>query len=257
VTVGNAELVIRRFEAQRDGRPLPGDLDPDVVVAPDPRWPEAGEYRGIGEVTRFFAQYYEEFSGFSLDWDEPVEAGDRVVIRFRMGVTGRASGVEVVNEASAVHTFRDGRIARIEYFFDHDQALVAAGIGSTTSKVEIARQVRDLLVAGDVDAAAELFHPNAELRMRLGTFRGREGLKEWQQDVHHYLGDYEFSGDEYIEAGDSVVHIATVRARGRDVGLEIEQEIGYVLKIDDGKVVAAAAYPSKEEALKAAGSAAP
>lgn len=124
----NVDVVLRRFEAQRDGGAPPDDLHPDVVLVTDWRWPEAGEYQGIEAVNRFFEGYYDDWSRTSLDWDEPIPVGDRVLVRFRMGVTGRSSGMDVVNEASGVYTIRDGRIARIEYFLDHAEALEAVGL---------------------------------------------------------------------------------------------------------------------------------
>jgi ketosteroid isomerase-like protein len=126
----NVEVVLRRFEAQRDGRPPPDDLHPDIVLVTDWRWPEAGEYQGIEEVNRFLRRYYDDWRRTSFDWDEPMVVADRVLVRFRMGVTGRSSGVDVVNEASGVYTIRDGRIARIEYFLDHAEALEAAGLSA-------------------------------------------------------------------------------------------------------------------------------
>jgi ketosteroid isomerase-like protein len=46
-------------------------------------------------------------------------------VRFRMVLIGRASGLEVVNEASSVYTVRDGRVARIEYYYDDAEARAA------------------------------------------------------------------------------------------------------------------------------------
>ena len=121
------------------------------------------------------------------------------------------------------------------------------------ANVALARRLIHLLIAGDAAAAAESFHPDAELRMRLGTYTGHEGLAEWQRDVEEYLGEYEFLDSQLIDAGDTVVHLARVRAHGQSSGLEIEQDFGFVLRFDAGKVVAAASYPSRAEALKAAG----
>ena len=45
-----------------------------------------------------------------------------------MGGTGVASGVEMFSSLSAVYTLEHGRISRVEYFFDHEQALKVVGL---------------------------------------------------------------------------------------------------------------------------------
>ena len=118
--------------------------------------------------------------------------------------------------------------------------------------VELARRLTELLITDDPQAAAEYFAPDAELRMRLGTYVGHEGVAEWHRAVGEYLGDYEFTDSEYIDGGDVVVHLARVRATGQAGGLEVEQDFGFVMRFADGKVVSAASYPSRAEALEAA-----
>ena len=71
--------------------------------------------------------------------------------------------------------------------------------------------------------------------------------------MREYLGDYEFTESEYVDGGDVVVHLARVRASGHGAGLEVEQDFGFVMWFKDGKVVSAASYPNRTEALEAAG----
>ena len=124
------EIVRRRFEAWRRGD-FEGFVEsnhPDVELVTDPAWPEAGEYRGDEEVRRFYRRYRDSWEGVEEVDFELLDAGDRVVVRFRNQVAGRGSGVAVENQATTVFTLRDGQVTRIEYFFDHDQALAAAGL---------------------------------------------------------------------------------------------------------------------------------
>jgi ketosteroid isomerase-like protein len=119
--------------------------------------------------------------------------------------------------------------------------------------VEIVRQAIELLVGGDVDGAAEMFHPRAQLEMALGTFEGREGLRRWQAEVRETLGDYALSEREFLEAGDLVVMLARARGRGQTSGLDVDQELGWVLEVEAGQIVSAKNYRSQAAALKAAG----
>ena len=126
----NLEIVRRRFAAwqHNDLSAFNESNHPDVELVTDPAWPEPGTYRGDAEVRRFYERYRDTWQDSdSVDY-ELVDAGDRVVATFRNRVTGRLSGMDVDNQATTVFTLRDGKVVRIEYFFDHDEALRAAGL---------------------------------------------------------------------------------------------------------------------------------
>jgi ketosteroid isomerase-like protein len=102
----------------------------DVEICPDAGIPEAKPFRGREEFRRFLADQDE-------GWDEGASAsdireifpvGDRLVVRVHWGGKGRASGIDLRSSLTAITTVRDGRIAKIEFFLDHAQALKAAGL---------------------------------------------------------------------------------------------------------------------------------
>jgi ketosteroid isomerase-like protein len=53
---------------------------------------------------------------------------DRVFYRGQWGGEGLASGINTTASTSVVVTFRDGLIVRVEFYFDHDEALKAAAL---------------------------------------------------------------------------------------------------------------------------------
>jgi len=53
----------------------------------------------------------------------------RVLVRADWGATGSASGVEIHTDLTGVYTIRDGQTSRVEWFFDHDEALKAVELG--------------------------------------------------------------------------------------------------------------------------------
>jgi ketosteroid isomerase-like protein len=55
------------------------------------------------------------------------------VARTDWGGRGRASGIDLRSSLSAVFDIRDGQIIRIEFYFDHANALEAAGGGEIAS----------------------------------------------------------------------------------------------------------------------------
>jgi ketosteroid isomerase-like protein len=57
-----------------------------------------------------------------------VDAGDRVVSLFRIRAVGAGSGVPVERGDGIVWTFRDGKLARLDYFNDQGAALEAVGL---------------------------------------------------------------------------------------------------------------------------------
>ncbi len=60
---------------------------------------------------------------------ELLPAGDdKVLALFRMIVTGKGSGIELIRDDAVLGEFRGGRIARLGYFNDQQHALEAAGL---------------------------------------------------------------------------------------------------------------------------------
>jgi ketosteroid isomerase-like protein len=126
----NLEIVRRRFEAWQRSEMLGVDesTHPDVELVTDPAWPEPGTYRGRDRVRRFYERYAESWGEVSALDFALIPAGDKVVARWRNPVTGRHSGIAIETQATTVFTLSDGQVVRIEYFFDHDEALRAAGL---------------------------------------------------------------------------------------------------------------------------------
>jgi len=124
----NVELVRSVSEAY-----IAGDIDAyadfmaeNVEVHPDAsRFPEAKPFRGREEFRRFVSDLDE--SG-KAEIREVFPAGGRVVVRADWGGRGRASGIDLRSSLTIIHTIRDGQIIKIEYFFDHAEALKAAGL---------------------------------------------------------------------------------------------------------------------------------
>jgi ketosteroid isomerase-like protein len=124
----NVELIRRAYELwnSRDWRTLAGCYDPDAVVRPPEGWPEPGAAVGREEVIRTFERVRDTFDADEFVPAEFVDAGDRVLVRGSWRGTGR--GPEMVMEWTNVFTIRRGRIVLVEYFWDHAEALEAAGL---------------------------------------------------------------------------------------------------------------------------------
>jgi ketosteroid isomerase-like protein len=101
--------------------------DPEVIVQTGENWPERGPYVGREAVMRGFESIREAFDADSLEpISECIDAADRVVGRFAW--RGAGHGPDASIELTYVAAPRKGKIHYVEYFWDHAEALEAAGL---------------------------------------------------------------------------------------------------------------------------------
>jgi ketosteroid isomerase-like protein len=123
--------------------------------------------------------------------------------------------------------------------------------------VEIVRQCYDAYVRGDMQAALAVVDPEIEVYDHdipdAAEYRGLEGLLRWQADWESSWESWRWEPEEFIEAGDRVVAILRVHAKGRHSGVNVERLDGAVWTLKGGKCVRLDYYGSREQALRAAG----
>lgn len=126
----NVENVHKVFECLNRGdlNAFLADFDEHVVIRPGD-WPEP-VYCGKDAVRSFLASYTEAVGGASVVQDV-IDAGDRVVVRIRAPHTHERSRAEGDLESSQVLTIRKGKIVLVEFFWDHQEALEAAGLSES------------------------------------------------------------------------------------------------------------------------------
>ena len=114
-----------------------GDFDAHLALyAPDAEWvPDASRFpeetppHGHDEIRRFIEGTGDGFLNLRYELNDVFAVGaDRVLARGEWGGQGEASGIETYSSLTTVWTVRDGEILRTEFFFDHDEALKAAGL---------------------------------------------------------------------------------------------------------------------------------
>ena len=100
---------------------------PDVIVRAPAGWPEPGPFVGREAVMRQWEQQREVWDADYLEAiSDFIDAGDRVVVRFIWHAAGR--GPEAGIELTGVNRVRENRIVSQEFFWDHAEALEAAGL---------------------------------------------------------------------------------------------------------------------------------
>jgi ketosteroid isomerase-like protein len=124
----NIELVRRSLEHYlTTGEPAWSTLNEDIEVH-DHDVMDAGEYRGAAGFRRWLEDWGAPWSEFSLEPQEYLSAGDRVVAVFRMTAIGRASGATVERQDAMVFELQDGQIVRLDYYNNRAQALEAVAL---------------------------------------------------------------------------------------------------------------------------------
>jgi ketosteroid isomerase-like protein len=85
--------------------------------------PDAATHRGLDAIRRYFVHWAEMFENRDLHAEQLLDAGDRVFAWIRFSGTGTTSGAIVEMQQAQIWTFRDGRVARVEEYFDRAEAL--------------------------------------------------------------------------------------------------------------------------------------
>ncbi len=129
--------------------------------------------------------------------------------------------------------------------------------------VEVARQAAVAAVRRpkpDFDTVNALYDPDHELvsgisRVEGRTYRGAQGFREYLIDMRDTFGE---SWRVSIEGGRSidderVLLIVVGKAQGSGSGVPVEQRMGQIHTLRDGKVTRTEVYASPDEALEAAG----
>jgi ketosteroid isomerase-like protein len=124
----NVEIVRRGMEHFAEtGEPPWYAIHTEVEVR-DHDTMDQGEYRGHAGYRRWLEDWAAAWSEFSMDPEEFIDVGERVVVVFLMKATGVSSGVEVERQDAMVFTLRDGTVVRLDYYNNRTEAFKAVGL---------------------------------------------------------------------------------------------------------------------------------
>jgi ketosteroid isomerase-like protein len=128
----NVEVVRRNTAAfsRGDFDGFMEDWAPDAVVDwSNSRGPDAGVYRGHGEVRAFAQRFSEAFEEIRIELvDDPVEVKDGLVLAENVTYLRGRDGIEVQARSAWLITFRDGEQTSLTLYQTKRQALEAAGL---------------------------------------------------------------------------------------------------------------------------------
>ena len=90
--------------------------------------PDGAEHYGIDGLTHAWRDFLSAWEDFRIESDRIVAGRqDQYALLIRLKARGKGSGVDTDAEVANVVQMRDGRIARLEMFWDRTAALSAAG----------------------------------------------------------------------------------------------------------------------------------
>jgi ketosteroid isomerase-like protein len=133
VSQENVEIVRGLWNAaeRRDDKAVYALYDPFVV------WESGnvgqlqfagGPYHGHDGVRQFFRDWLDAFGTYQAKAETFIEAGNRVVVGYRVKGRGKGSGVDVEMSRWNVYGIRNGLVNRVEVFITKAEALEAVGL---------------------------------------------------------------------------------------------------------------------------------
>jgi ketosteroid isomerase-like protein len=129
--------------------------------------------------------------------------------------------------------------------------------------VEIVRRMLELNRSGPpeqtLDVVLSLTDPAVVFRSRItavegAEYRGHEGLRRYTADLTDSFREWRNEPEEIVEVSpDAVLVDNRFQGVGRESGMEVELRSAIVFVLADGKCVRCLSYPTRAEALEAAG----
>jgi ketosteroid isomerase-like protein len=120
----NVEIVRRLIQAwnQRDLEAALQDMHPECEV----RGVEVREtLRGHDGLAAGFRDWFEAFEEFTIEPEDFVEHGNRVLVPMRQRARGKGSGLEIEQRFYQLFTLRDGMVFHFEEYSEEADALEA------------------------------------------------------------------------------------------------------------------------------------
>src|SRR5688572_20250241 len=113
--------------------------------------------------------------------------------------------------------------------------------------------------SGAIEGLLHFADPNCEYTSIVAgvepeVYRGHDDLRRYRRDLAEAFDDWRNEVEEIFELTSDTVY-ATIRSRvvGKGSGAAVEARLAAIFVFWEGKIVRAGTYPSREEALEAAG----
>ena len=127
--------------------------------------------------------------------------------------------------------------------------------------VELVREGYEAVNSGDLEKGLALFDPGTEIRPGVDVpntdledaYYGAEGFLEFLGRMSESFEEVRWEPEEFIDAGDDVVVLIRMTAKGRGSGVEIVRPIAHICSMRNGRLARHVTYWDRAGAFKAAG----
>jgi ketosteroid isomerase-like protein len=124
--------------------------------------------------------------------------------------------------------------------------------------IETLRVGYEAVSRGDWDAATRFAHPEFELRTadrvpNPGTYRGPEEVRRFFEDLFEPFEEVVVEPEEFFERAEQIVVFVLTRFRPTGSSAVVENRIGHLWTMREGKAMRLEIFPRREDALEAAG----
>jgi ketosteroid isomerase-like protein len=259
VSQENVEIAKRGIDAFNSGdvEALAADTTEDVeLFAALAGAVEGGGFQGRAGLEAYFQITAETWDEFRIVAEDLRDLDDGVLVIGRICGRGKGSRVPVEAPNAIVMDFRGDKVWRIRSYFDQAEALQDVA-SEAMSRKNMDVVLRWLLAFGsDRDAFGALTHPEIEwMPLEEGNVPSH-GLDAALRLRDQWLGAWEQQSvavQEIRSRNGDVFVAATLVARGKASGAEVETRFYQHCKVRDEKVSYCYEHLTREEALKAVG----
>ncbi len=123
--------------------------------------------------------------------------------------------------------------------------------------IETLRVGYEAVSRGDWDAAIRDAHPELELQtadrvVNPGTYRGAGEVRRFFEDLFEPFEEVIVEPEEFFERGDQIAVFVFTRLRPTGSSAVLENRIGHLWTMREGKAIRLEVFPKREDALEAA-----
>ena len=109
----------------------------------------------------------------------------------------------------------------------------------------------------DIEGVVRGMDPEVRFEHRLaalqGSFVGVDGVRRWFMDLVEHFDSWRIDCTDIRDLGDRVLALGTIRAAGKESGVEAELPLAIVARYKDGRLTDFIDYGDRDQALEAAG----
>jgi ketosteroid isomerase-like protein len=123
--------------------------------------------------------------------------------------------------------------------------------------VELVKQAIEAFNATEVEGFVALATDDFEwspsmVAIEGQVFRGSAGIRAYCASLDDVWSEFRILPDSFRDSGDTVLMLGGLRGRGRNSGVTVDESLGMVFDVRDGKIARIRGFLDHAEALRAA-----